>query len=99
MKTKLTLLAVMILFLTAGAYSQNQPHVHKAKIRLTPEERTERKADRKAKLSGMTPAERKAFKQIHKAQRQARLNAMTPEQRARKEERRRLHKEAKWAGK
>jgi hypothetical protein len=99
MKKKLSLLAVMALFLSAGAYAQSQPHVHKAKIPLTPEERTERKADRKARLAGMTLAERKAFKQTHQAQRQARLNAMTPEKRAKKEERKRLHKETKRVGK
>ncbi|MDB5242809.1 MAG: hypothetical protein JWP57_3434 [Spirosoma sp.] len=99
MKTKLSLFAIMALFLSVGAYAQSQPHVHKAKIPLTPEDQTDHKVDHKAKLAGMTPTERKAFKQTHQAQRQARLNTMTPEQRARKEERRRLHKETKGAGK
>ena len=99
MKTKLSLLAVMALFLSVGAFAQSQPHVHKAKIPMIPEEQTDRRADRKAKMAAMTPAERKAFKQTHQAQQQARLNAMTPEQRARKAERRRLHKETKRAGK
>jgi hypothetical protein len=99
MKTKLSLLAVMALFLSAGTFAQSQPDMHIAKIPLTPEKQTERKANRKARLASMTPAERRAFKQTHQAQRQARLNAMTPEQRARKQERRRLHKEIKRAGK
>lgn len=99
MKTKASVVAVLALFLSIGAYAQTQPEVHKAKIRPTPEERTARKMEHKAKMAAMTPAERKAFKQAHQAQRQARLNAMTPEQRARVEERRRLHKEIKRAGK
>lgn len=99
MKKKLSLLAGLAFLLSSGAYAQSQPHVHKAKIRMTPEEQTERKAERKTKLANMTPTERKAFKQTHQAQRQARLQAMTPEQRAKKEERRRIHKEAKRAGK
>lgn len=95
----MSLLAGLVFLLSSGAYAQSQLHVHKAKIRMTPEERTERKAERKMKLANMTPAEGKAFKQTHQAQRQDRLQAMTPEQRAKKEERRRIHKETKRARK
>lgn len=99
MKMKPYVVASLLLFLSVGVYAQGQSDVHKAKIRLTPEERTARKLDRKAQVGNMTPAERKAFKQAHQSQRQARLNAMTPEQRAKAEQRRRLRKETKRAGK
>ncbi|WP_461053141.1 hypothetical protein [Spirosoma arcticum] len=100
MKTKLYAGAVLVLMLSVGAsYAQSQPGVHKAKIRPTPEERTARREDVKAKLAAMTPAERKAFKQAHREKQQARLNAMTPEQRTKVEERRRIHKETKQSGK
>ena len=90
----------LALFLSVGAsYAQGQPDVHKARIRPTPEEQTARKLDRKVKLASMTPAERKAFKQAHREKQQDRLNAMTPEQRAKVEERRRVRKEIKRAGK
>ena len=94
MKTKCSMLALMALFLSMGAFAQSQPSVQK-KSQLTPEERVARKMEHKAKLAGMTPAERKAFKQAHHDKRQARLNAMTPDQRAKAEERRRLRKESK----
>ena len=97
MKTKRNVLAVLALFLSIGAYAQSQPdvHIHKAKSKLTTEERTARRTEHKMKMANMTPAERKAFKQAHHDQRQARLNAMTPEQRAKAEERRKLRKESK----
>jgi protein CpxP len=97
MKTKRIILAVLALFLSMGAFAQSQPdvHIHKAKGQLTPEERTARRAEHKAKMASMTPTERKAFKQAHREQRQARLNAMTPEQRAKAEERRKLRKVGK----
>lgn len=99
MKINLFAGAMLALFLSVGAQAQNQPDVHKANIRPTPEERTARKLERKAQMANMTPAERKAFKQTHHDQRQARLNAMTPERRAKIEERHRLRKEIKRAGK
>ncbi len=97
MKLKLCAAAVLALFLSVGAYAQ--PDVHKAKIRLAPEERAARKLDHKAQMANMTPTERKAFKQAHHNQRQARINAMTPEQRVKKEARRKTRKETKRAGK
>ena len=75
--------AVAALFLSVGAYAQSQTNVLNARPRPTPEQRQARKAEHKAKLAQMTPAERKAFKQTHHQQRQARLNAMTPEKRER----------------
>lgn len=95
MKTKRSVLAIMALFLSMGAFAQSQPEVHKKKTLRTTEERTAHKMEHKAKLANMTPAERKAFKQAHHEKRQARLNAMTPEQRAKAEERRRLRKASK----
>lgn len=79
MKSKLMLAATLALFLSVGAYAQTTP----AKPRHSPEERAARRAEKKARLAQMTPAERKAFKQTHRQQREARLNAMTPEKRAR----------------
>lgn len=100
MKTKLFAVAVpVLLFLMGGAQAQNQPDVHIAKIRPTPEERVIQKTERKATVAAMKPAERKAFKKTHRDQRQARLNAMTPEQRLKTDQRRRVRKETKKAGK
>ena len=95
MKTNTIIAVLVALFLSVGAYAQNQPDVHKAKPRLSPEEWAAKKTQRKMELAHMTHAERKAFKQTHRQQRQARLNAMTPEKRARVMERRRLHREGK----
>ncbi len=88
MKAKMTLAVMAALLISVGAYAQGQPEVHKARPKLTTEQREARKAEVKAKLAQMTPAERKAFKQAHREQRQARLNAMTPEQRVKLMERR-----------
>lgn len=100
MRTKLFAVAILaLLFSVGGAQAQNQPDVHKARIRPTPEERMTQKTERKAEVAAMTPAERKAFKKAHRDQRQARLNAMTPEKRLKVEERRRVRKETKKAGK
>ncbi len=95
MKTNTMIAAILVMFLSVGAYAQNQPDVHKAKPRLSPEEWAAKRTEKKMELARMTPAERKAFKQTHRQQRQARLNAMSPEKRARVMERRRLHKESK----
>ncbi len=85
-------MAVVALFLSVGAFAQSQPETPGARPRLTTEQREAKKAEMKAKLAQMTPAERKAFRQAHREQMQARLNAMTPEQRAKVLERRRQHK-------
>ncbi|QJW91575.1 hypothetical protein HNV11_20420 [Spirosoma taeanense] len=95
MNVKTMVVALMALFMSAGAYAQSQTQVYKVKPRLTSEQRAARKAEMKAKLAQMTPAERKAFKQAHRQQMQARLNAMTPEQRERVMQRRREHKALK----
>lgn len=95
MKTKGLMTAVVALFLSVGAYAQSQTAVPNAKPRLTPEQRQARKAEHKAKLAQMTPAERKAFKQTHREQRQARLNTMTPEKRERVMARHQQHKSMK----
>lgn len=92
MKLKGMITAVLALMLSAGAYAQSQPKVHKMKPHRSPEERTAHRQEMKAKLDKMTPAERKAFKQAHRDQRQARLNAMTPEQRTRVMQRREQRK-------
>lgn len=88
MKAKTIVVAAVALMFSVGAYAQNPAGGPGPHPRLTPEQRAARKAERKAKLAQMTPAERKAFKQAHREQRQARLNAMTPEQRERHERKR-----------
>lgn len=95
MKTNTMIAAIMALFLSVGSYAQNQPDVHKARPRLSPEEWAAKRTEKKMKRSHLSPAERKAFKQAHREQRQARLNAMPPEKKARIMERRRLHREGK----
>ncbi|MFD2572591.1 hypothetical protein ACFSUS_18270 [Spirosoma soli] len=92
MKAKMMLAAVMALFLSVGAFAQNQTQVYKVKPKLTPEQRETRRAEMKAKLAQMTPEERKAFRKAHREQLQARLNNMTPEQREKFMER---HKQRK----
>ena len=79
------------LMVSAGAFAQDQPHVHKMKADRSPEVMEARKMARKDSLAKMTPTERKAFKQANRQKREARLNAMTPEQRAKMEARRKEH--------
>ncbi len=96
MKKNGFVVALMALFFSIGAaYAQAQPDVHIAKPSLTPEVLEARKAEHKAKMATLTPAERKAFRQARQEQRQARLNAMPPKQRTKHEEHRRLRKETK----
>ena len=99
MKTKLFAVTVLALLFSVGdAQAQNQPDVHIARIRPTPEDRMIQKTERKATVAAMKPAERKAFKKTHRDQRQARLDAMMPKKRLKVEERRRVRKETKKAG-
>ena len=99
MKT-MNLIAVALL-LSAGAYAQNSPLPPTAvtppapgqRRDLTPEQSAAVKAERKAKLDKMTPAERKAFRETHRAQREARLKKMPAEKRERITQRRQAKKE------
>ena len=84
-----------VLIVSASAFAQDQPHVHKMKADRTPEVMEARKMARKDSLANMTPAERKAFKQVNRQKREARLNAMTPEQRAKVVARKENRKAAK----
>lgn len=77
---------------TLVTYAQT-PAPQAEKHRLTRQQRDARRAEHKAKLAAMSPAERQAFKQAHRERREAKLAAMTPEQRERVLERHRQRKE------
>ena len=93
MKTSIAL--VIGLMLSAGAFAQDQPHVHMMKPDHTPQVMDTGKQVRKDSLTSQTPAERKAVKQANRKKREARLNAMTPAQRAKVMARREQRKAAK----
>ncbi|GAB3890185.1 hypothetical protein [Spirosoma agri] len=92
MNTRRVIVALVALFLSIGAYAQDQTAAPKGKPRLTIEERKAKQAAMKAKLAQMSPEERSTFRKAHHERMQTQLKAMTPEQRATFVERRRHHK-------
>ena len=82
MNTRRVIVAIGALFLSVGAYAQDQTATLEKRPHLTIDERKAKQAERKARLARMTPQERSAFRQAHHDRMQTRLNAMTPEQRA-----------------
>ncbi|MBO0936161.1 hypothetical protein J2I47_06345 [Fibrella sp. HMF5335] len=89
--------AVLLATATTATFAQTQP-VYSGHQHLTPEQKMARKAEMKAKLAAMSPAEREAFRQAHREHRQAKLAAMSPEKRQRVLARRQLKRERRQQG-
>lgn len=83
MKTRLLAATVIAALISFNALAQSIPTSPPAgnPKHLTKKERMARRQEMKATLAGMTPEERRAFKETHRAELQKKWDAMTPEQR------------------
>ncbi len=81
MKIRFLTALIVATFISVGAFAQAE------KPRLTKEERVARREEMKAKLSAMTPEERKAFKETQRDKMREKLATMTPEQREKAKDR------------